>query len=95
MAEFIALQLHTDQLSIAFPLHTELLYMKTGIGLLIMSNWQTELTKGIEDYIRKFEDADEHVRNRPRIKREYDQAVCVISPRISFSVCRIRNYYYR
>jgi len=40
-----------------------------------MTSWQTDLTKGIEDYIRKYEDAEEHVGNRPRIKQEYDQAL--------------------
>ena len=31
-----------------------------------MSNWQTELTTGIQDFRRKFEGAEEHVGNRPR-----------------------------
>ena len=41
----------------------------------IMSNWQTELTQGIENFRRKFEDAEAHVGNRPKIKQEYDQAL--------------------
>jgi hypothetical protein len=40
-----------------------------------MSNWQTELTQGIKNFRRKFEDAEAHVENRPRIKQEYDQAL--------------------
>jgi hypothetical protein len=39
-----------------------------------------ELTKGIDDYVRKFEDADKHVENinimsRPRVRKEYDDAL--------------------
>jgi len=26
-------------------------------------SWQTDLTKGIDNYVRKFEDADKHVEN--------------------------------
>jgi predicted methyltransferase len=40
-----------------------------------MSNWQTELITGIQDFRRKFEGAEEHVGNRPMVKREYDQAL--------------------
>jgi hypothetical protein len=43
-------------------------------------SWQTDLTDGIKDYIRKFEDADKHVEKinimrRPRVKKEYDDAL--------------------
>jgi hypothetical protein len=31
-----------------------------------MSNWQTELTQGIENFRRKFEDAEANVGNRPK-----------------------------
>jgi hypothetical protein len=40
-----------------------------------MSNWQTELVTGIQDFRRKFEDAVEHVGYRPIVKQEYDQAL--------------------
>ena len=40
-----------------------------------MSNWQSELIQGIQSFRRKFEDAEEHIGNRPKIKREYDQAL--------------------
>jgi hypothetical protein len=40
-----------------------------------MSNWQTDLTTGIQNFVRKFEDAEEYVGYRPKIKREYDQAL--------------------
>jgi hypothetical protein len=43
-------------------------------------SWQTDLTDGIKDYIRKFEDADKHVEKinimrRPRVKKECDDAL--------------------
>ena len=45
-----------------------------------MTNWQTELTTGIEDYFRKFEDTDEYVEEinimrRPRVRKEYDDTL--------------------
>lgn len=40
-----------------------------------MSNWQTDLTTGIQDYVRKFEDAKEHVPKLPRVQKEYDAAL--------------------
>jgi hypothetical protein len=43
-------------------------------------SWKTDLTKGIEEYFREFEDADKHVENisimrRPRVRKEYDDAL--------------------
>ena len=43
-------------------------------------SWQTDLTSGIKDYVRKFEDADKHVEEinimrRPKVKKEYDDAL--------------------
>ncbi|MPZ07244.1 MAG: hypothetical protein GEU26_12660 [Nitrososphaeraceae archaeon] len=43
-------------------------------------SWQTDLTTGIQEYFRKFEDADKHVEEinimrRPRVKKEYDEAL--------------------
>jgi len=45
-----------------------------------MSSWQTDLTKGIEDYVRTFEDAEMHVQEvnvmrRTHIRKEYDEAL--------------------
>ena len=40
-----------------------------------MSNWQSELIQGIQSFRGKFEDAEEHIGNRPKIKREYDQTL--------------------
>lgn len=45
-----------------------------------MTNWQTELTTGIDDYFRKFADTDEHVEEinimrRPRVRKEYDDTL--------------------
>ena len=45
-----------------------------------MTNWQTELITGIDDYFRKFEDTDEHVEEinimrRPRVRKEYDDTL--------------------
>jgi hypothetical protein len=40
-----------------------------------MSNWQTDLTTGIQNFVRKFEDAEEQVGYRPKIKREYDNTL--------------------
>jgi hypothetical protein len=36
--------------------------------------WPVELIKGIQNIRRKFEVAAEHIGNKPKIKREYDQA---------------------
>lgn len=45
-----------------------------------LTNWQTDLTTEIQDYFRKFEDAEKYVEKinimrRPRVKKEYDEAL--------------------
>jgi hypothetical protein len=48
--------------------------------IINMKGWQTDLTTGIQDYFRKFEDAEIHVEEinimrRPRVKKEFDDAL--------------------
>jgi hypothetical protein len=56
----------------------------TGRIMAVWMSWQTDLTKGIDNYVRKFEDADKHVENinimrRPRVKKEYDDALAKLA----------------
>ena len=39
-----------------------------------MSYWQTDLTNGIKDYFRKFEDADKHVEEINIMRRPREKA---------------------